>query len=153
MTRQANLQATVLQSFRSRLRHEYLTSLREFYRTSGNNQSIKGGDVVLVRDDCPRSYCMVAVIESIIKGNDGCVRAANICTSAQLPSSTLSTSIVAWWCGMFRAGVLVEPGNPPLIAQDPINPGEPQHWEEFHNGQVHFPPPRGGCRRAMNSTL
>ena len=79
--RQNKLQAAILQRFWSRWRHEYLTSLREFHRISGNNhQTIKVGDIVLVHDDKPRNSWKLAIIEELIRGNDGLVRAANIRT-------------------------------------------------------------------------
>jgi len=63
-------------------KHEYLTFLREFHHTSGNNnQEIKVGDVVLVHDDSPRISQKMAVIGELILGADGFVRVANICTS------------------------------------------------------------------------
>ena len=41
---------------KKRWRHEYLTSLREFHKTTAiNKQSIKKGEVVLVHDDTHRS--------------------------------------------------------------------------------------------------
>ena len=80
--RQVKMQALILQRFWNRWRHEYLTSLREFHNTSGTNkQSIKKGEVVLVHDDTHRSTWKLAVIESLIEGGDGLVRAANIRTS------------------------------------------------------------------------
>ena len=39
------------------------------------------GDVVLVYDDTPQVACKMAVVEELIKGNDGLVRAANIITT------------------------------------------------------------------------
>ena len=65
--RRNKLQAAVLQRFWSRWRHEYLTSLREFHRASGNNQqTIRVGDVVLVHDDKPRCLWILAIVESLI---------------------------------------------------------------------------------------
>ena len=79
--RQAKLQALTLRHFRARWKHEYLTSLREYHRASGNNQQrIKVGDIVLIHDDIPRINWKLAVIEGLIIGNDGLVRAANIRT-------------------------------------------------------------------------
>ena len=72
-------QALLIEHFHLRWRHEYLTSLREFHRTRGNNQrKIKTGDIVLIHDDKPRIDWRLAVM---IPGNDGLTRAANICTS------------------------------------------------------------------------
>ena len=76
------MQALILHFFWNRWRHEYLTSLREFHKTTGTNkQSIKKGEVVLVHDDTHRSTWKLAVIESLIEGGDGLIRAANIRTS------------------------------------------------------------------------
>ena len=56
MRQRVTAQAHILECFWKRWRHEYLTSLREFHRTTGTNeQSIKTGDVVLVYDEGPRS--------------------------------------------------------------------------------------------------
>ena len=53
--RRAKQQALALKHFRSRWKHEYLTSLQEYHRTTGTNQQkVKIGDVVLVHDDTPR---------------------------------------------------------------------------------------------------
>ena len=80
--RRVKMQELILQRFWNRWRHEYLTSLREFHNTTGTNkQSIKKGEVVLVHDDTHRSTWKLAVIESLIEGGDGLVRAANIRTS------------------------------------------------------------------------
>ena len=73
------LQAVILQRFWRRWRHEYLTSLREYHRSSGDNkQTIKRGDVVLVHDDGPRSSWRLAVVEDLIKRGDYLIRAAKI---------------------------------------------------------------------------
>ena len=78
----ARKQALVIQHFRRRWKEEYLTSLREFHRATGrNDQTIKVGDIVLVHDETPRMTWKMAVIEQLIRGNDGLVRAANIRTA------------------------------------------------------------------------
>jgi len=75
--RKAKQLGLILQHFRSRWRYEYLTSLREFHRESGNNnQRIAVRDVVLVHDDCKRIYWELAIIESLIYGKDNLTRAA-----------------------------------------------------------------------------
>ena len=80
--RRVKIQALILQRFWNRWKHDYLTSLREFHRTSGTNrQSIKKGEVMLVHDETPRTTWKLAVVEGLIKGGDGLVRAANIRTS------------------------------------------------------------------------
>ena len=74
--------ALIITHFCSRWKHEYLTSLREFHKTSGNNQQkIKTGDIVLIHDEKPRIDWRLAVIEDLIPGGDGLIRAASIRTS------------------------------------------------------------------------
>ena len=78
--RRAKLQVLTLKHFRSRWQHEYLTSLREFHKTSGNNrQKIKVREIVLVHDDTPRMNWKLAVIEGLI--NNELTQAANIRTA------------------------------------------------------------------------
>ena len=45
-------------------------------------QTIKVGDVVLIHDDSPRARWKMAVIENLIKGNDGNIRAAEVRTDS-----------------------------------------------------------------------
>ena len=72
----------MLKHFWTRWKSEYLTTLREFHKTTGNNiQRVKVGDVVLIHDDTPRVNWKYAVIEGVIRGNDGLIRAVNIRTS------------------------------------------------------------------------
>ena len=73
----------VIGHFFSQWRKEYLTSLRAFYKmTRQSNQMINKGDVVIVHDDnTPRIHWRLAVVEELIMGNDGQVRAAHIRTS------------------------------------------------------------------------
>ncbi len=79
---QAKLRTHLVQHFWKRWRQEYLTSLREFHKTTGNNSTeIRVGDVVHVHDDTKRVNWRLAIVESLIKGKDGLVRAANIKTS------------------------------------------------------------------------
>ena len=55
--RKAKQLGSILQHFCLRWRHEYLTSLHEFHKASGNNnQGIAVGDIVLVHDDCKKIY-------------------------------------------------------------------------------------------------
>ena len=69
--------------FSSRWKREYLTSLREFYKTSRQGkQLIRTGDVVIVHEDNkPRLQWRLAIVEDLIEGKDGQVRAAHIRTS------------------------------------------------------------------------
>ena len=82
ISQRAQLQAFLLNQFQARWKYEYLTSLREYHRTKGNNnQQIKSGDVVLMFDETPRSTWKLAIVEGLIMGKDGLTRAANIKTS------------------------------------------------------------------------
>ena len=84
LRKRANTQALILKHFWKRWKLEYLTSLREFHKTTGNNtQRVQTGDVVLVHDDTPRINWQLAVIEDVIKGSDGLVRAINIHTKSE----------------------------------------------------------------------
>ena len=81
MRSQVDTHSHLIQQFWSRWRKEYLTALREFHKSTGHNkQVIKKGDVVVVQDDTPRIRWKLAVVESLIEGNDGLVRAAHIRT-------------------------------------------------------------------------
>ena len=73
----------LIEHFLTRWKHEYLTSLREFHRVSGNNiQRVKLGDVVQIHDDTlPRTHWKIGVIEELSYGNDNLVRSAKIRTS------------------------------------------------------------------------
>ena len=81
LRRRAKMQAVILKQFWKRWKLEYLTSLREFHKTTGNNmQQVHIGDVVLVHDDTPRINWQMAVIEDVVRGSDGLIRAAYIRT-------------------------------------------------------------------------
>ncbi|XP_071176258.1 uncharacterized protein [Mytilus edulis] len=71
----------LINHFRSRWKHEYLTSLREFHRTSGRNeQSIQIGDIVQVHNDTNRIMWKLAVVQDLVRGKDGLIRSAVIKT-------------------------------------------------------------------------
>ncbi|XP_069108230.1 uncharacterized protein [Argopecten irradians] len=75
------VQVQVLEHFWSRWKREYLTSLREYQRISGNNdQKLKVGDVVLVYNDSPRNKWPLAIKEKLAVGGDGLVSSATIRT-------------------------------------------------------------------------
>ena len=87
LTNHARLQ----QHFQTRWKKEYLTSLREFHKASGTNvQNVKVGDVVLIHDDGPRLRWRFGVIEGLIEGNDGLVRAVNIRNNNRVTSRPIS---------------------------------------------------------------
>ena len=72
-------------SFQKRLCHEYLTSLREVHRATGNNStSVKTGDVLLIHDDTLHTTWKMEVIEDLITGGDGIVRVVTLRTATGL---------------------------------------------------------------------
>ena len=79
MRKQLTNHTRLLQNFQTRWRREYLTALREFHKITGsNNQHVKAGEVILIQDDGPRIYWRLGIVDSLITGNDGLVRAANV---------------------------------------------------------------------------
>ena len=89
--RQIDNHSKIISHFQSRWKREYLTSLREFHKAFGHNkQLIKKGDVVLVHNDKPRLNWKLVVIEELLTGNDGLVRAANIRTGNHITSRPIS---------------------------------------------------------------
>ena len=76
---------TILDHFKQRWMSEYLTGLREFHRAHGrNNQTVNVGDVVQIQDDNPRVRWKLGVIQRLITGNDGLVRAVELRTAGGL---------------------------------------------------------------------
>ena len=60
-----------------------MTSLHEYHQSSGNNrQEIKAGEVVVIHDDATRMEWKLAVVEKLIVGLDGHVRAADVRTAS-----------------------------------------------------------------------
>ena len=91
LTKKSKRLALLLQHFWSRWRQEYLTSLREFHRTTGNNDAaVKFGDVVLVHDEDSRINWKLAVVEELLPGRDGHVRAVNIRTQVGTSNRPIS---------------------------------------------------------------
>ena len=81
MRKQVDRHRQLIGHFWSCWKREYLTSLREFNKITGHNkQAIRKGDVVIIHDDKPRLQWKLAVVEDLIKGNDGLIRAAHIRT-------------------------------------------------------------------------
>ena len=91
LRKKARLQTAVLTDFKKRWRHEYLTSLREHHKASGENQqTVRKGDVVIVHDDNPRATWKMAVVDELLVGKDKLVRAANIRTSTGITSRPIT---------------------------------------------------------------
>jgi len=91
--REALTKRTMLQRKRSRWKHENKTLpvLREHQRVSDQNQqTIKVGDVVVVHDEGPRSRWRLARVDSLISGNNGRVRAANIRTDGGMTNRPIT---------------------------------------------------------------
>ena len=81
----------IVSHFWKRWKNEYLTSLREFHRTFGNNnQNINVGDVVQIQEDSPRVNWKLAVIEELVHGNDGMVRSVKLRTTNGLTNRPVS---------------------------------------------------------------
>ncbi|XP_045157295.2 uncharacterized protein LOC123523710 [Mercenaria mercenaria] len=67
ISKRARILKQLIGNFRERWRHEYLTSLRQYHQTTGNNtQTIKVGDVVQIYDDSPRTHWKLGTIEQLI---------------------------------------------------------------------------------------
>ena len=70
-----------LLQFWNRWKTEYLTSLREFHKKTGNNSTIiRIGDIVQIHDENRRIMWKTGIVENLTKGNDGLVRSAIIRT-------------------------------------------------------------------------
>ncbi|XP_053390049.1 uncharacterized protein LOC128552977 [Mercenaria mercenaria] len=72
--------SATIEHFWSRWKHEYLTSLRQFHKMSGNHgDTLTVGDVVQIHDNnLPRNRWSLGVIEDVVTGRDGLIRAARI---------------------------------------------------------------------------
>ncbi len=81
LSKRAKNQRLLIQSFWKRWKTDYLTSLREFHRTTGNDQqTIRLGDIVQIHDDSPRVNWKIGMVSDVIRGNDGLIRSAIITT-------------------------------------------------------------------------
>ena len=118
MQRRANAQAAIIRDFQARWHHEYLTSLREHHKASGDNiQPVRNGEVVLVHDDVPRTPWQMATIEDLIIGRDGLTQAATIRTI----NGMISRPITRLYPLEFIAGVEDQSGQP-----SPGTKGQPE---------------------------
>ena len=81
--KQADIHGQLIRHFWSHWKKECLTSLREFnkLKVSGSDKLIirnSKGDVVIIHDNKPRLHWKLAIVEDLIKGNDGLVRGAHV---------------------------------------------------------------------------
>ena len=143
MRKSANTQAAIIRDFQTRWRHEYLTSLREHHKTSGNNiQLVKKGDVVLIHDDAPRATWKMAVIEDLIIGRDGLMRAATIRTN----NGTTNRAITRLYPLEVTAGQEDTDGNVQPTPGPKLQPEQPVVRTDSETGGSH--PRRASARRA-----
>ena len=90
LNRCLHIQRDIIQKFGTRWKNEYLTSLREYHRTFGKNtQNIKVGDVVQIHDSL-RITWKLAVVDELIFGKDGLIRAVKLRTSYGLTNHPIS---------------------------------------------------------------
>jgi len=82
MRKATSRHSKLIQQFWVRWRKKYLTALREFHKATGNNkQVIKKGDVIVVHDNTPRLQWKLAVVDDLVKGNNGQIHSAHISTA------------------------------------------------------------------------
>ena len=90
LTNRARTVTNIISQFWKRWRSEYLTGLREYHRATGSNEGrIRVGDVVQIHDEGPRIRWNLAVVEELITGRDGSVRAAKKKTKHGLSTSPI----------------------------------------------------------------
>ena len=143
----ARKQSIIIHSFWMRWRHEYLTSLREFHKTTGTNeQKVKQGDVVLVHDDGPRANWRLAVIENLVSGNDGLIRSADIRTSTGRTNRSIAC--------LYPLEISPKQEAKPILSSEKLPPASEPAEERGCCKRTRtnctldtetFPPP-GGCR-------
>ena len=74
-------QREIIEHFQNRWKREYLTSLREFHRTYGDNrQRIQIGDVVQIHQESPRTLWNIGIVQDLVRGGDNMVRSAIVRT-------------------------------------------------------------------------
>ena len=67
MRKWVDTHSQLMQRFWTHWRKEYITALREFHRSTGQNkQVIRKGDTVVVHDDAPRLHWKLAIVEEPI---------------------------------------------------------------------------------------
>ena len=144
--RQAKVQAAILRDFQKRWCHEYLTSLREFHRTSGRNQqTVQKGNIVIIHDDAPDVTWRLAVIKDVIVGGDGLVWAAIIRTA----NRTTARLITKLYPLELNEGKTLDS----RVTQDESVPAADRHTDATLrpvNSTTTSKPQRSAARRAIN---
>ena len=81
LTKQVRTQRHLLLQFTNEWPKEYLLSLRESCKTNSRvkgGSSVSVGDVVVLKEDTKRMFWRLAVVEELLSGPDGQVRAATV---------------------------------------------------------------------------
>jgi len=83
LNRRARYHDRLMKSLWALWRKEYLTSLREIFKTKEktNISTVKQGEVVIIHDNTPRNKWKLGVINTLLPGKDGTVRAVKLRTS------------------------------------------------------------------------
>ena len=137
-----------INSFWKRWRKEYLLELREAHRhfLSNGTPRIAVGDVVVVyAEGQPRNYWKLGVIEKLMLGGDGVVRAASVKATSKGKSKTLCRPIQH----LYPLEVQCSPEEETSQAE-PVDL-EPAHDSERRSGQKH--PRRAAAVRARDRVL
>ena len=117
-----------------------------------NDQQIEPGDFVLVRDNGPRTSWRLAVVESLLKGNNGLIRSANIRTSNGKTSPPVARSIL-------QARITKHPTSTTCCQRNwrihaDLKERHPQRDErKLPVGRQNYPPPRGCQELNFNYTF
>ena len=91
LLRRAKLRASIFDHFRKRWTEEYLRSLREFHRATGNNNElVKPGSVVLIHDDKPRLQWRLGLVKELLRGSDGAIRSVSLQTATGLTNRPIN---------------------------------------------------------------
>jgi len=81
LTKRDRAHKHLLQQFTTQWRKEYLLGLREVHKSilqTRGGSSISVGDVVVMKDDSKRMFWRLALVEELLTGSDGHVRAATV---------------------------------------------------------------------------
>ncbi|XP_065895893.1 uncharacterized protein [Dysidea avara] len=96
LTKRYKTQRHLLNQFTKQWRKEYLTGLRANSRRTGTSIDVTVGDVVVLKDDSTkRAFWKLGLVEELIAGRDGKIRAALVRVgSGDTPTRLLKRSIL-----------------------------------------------------------